>query len=63
DSEDTPTNGDGNKYREDEATIEDVIEPYLLVNAYLERTAKGRVATAKTYELLQIPNVMQKTLF
>ncbi len=48
---------------EDEATIEDVIEPYLLVNAYLERTAKGRVATAKTYELLQIPNVMQKTLF
>ncbi|WP_414651508.1 Holliday junction DNA helicase RuvB C-terminal domain-containing protein [Helicobacter typhlonius] len=40
-----------------------MIEPYLLVNAYLERTAKGRVATAKTYELLQIPNVMQKTLF
>lgn len=48
---------------EDEATIEDVIEPYLLVNAYLERTAKGRVATAKTYELLQIPSITQKTLF
>ncbi|PAF51582.1 Holliday junction branch migration DNA helicase RuvB [Helicobacter sp. 13S00477-4] len=39
---------------EDEGTIEDVIEPYLLANGYLERTAKGRVATHKTYELLNI---------
>ena len=36
---------------EDEGTIEDVIEPYLLVNGFLERTARGRVATHKTYEL------------
>ena len=36
---------------EDEGTIEDVIEPYLLVNGYLERTARGRIATQKTYEL------------
>lgn len=39
---------------EDEVTIEDVIEPYLLANGYLERTAKGRIATFKTYELLKI---------
>ncbi len=38
---------------EDEVTIEDVIEPYLLANGYIERTARGRVATAKTYELFK----------
>lgn len=48
---------------EDEATIEDVIEPYLLANAYLERTAKGRIATAKTYELFKIPIITQNSLF
>ncbi|NPA55588.1 MAG: Holliday junction branch migration DNA helicase RuvB [Epsilonproteobacteria bacterium] len=37
---------------EDEETIEDVIEPYLLANGYIERTARGRVATKKSYELL-----------
>ncbi len=36
---------------EDEGTIEDVIEPYLLANGYIERTAKGRIATPKTYTL------------
>jgi len=35
---------------EDEGTIEDVIEPYLLANGYIERTARGRIATPKTYE-------------
>lgn len=38
---------------EDEGTIEDVLEPYLLANGYLERTARGRIATPKTYELLK----------
>lgn len=37
---------------EDEITIEDVIEPYLIANGYIERTAKGRMATSKTYNLL-----------
>ena len=37
---------------EDEGTIEDVIEPYLLANGFIERTAKGRCATRKTYEVL-----------
>jgi len=35
---------------EDEGTIEDVIEPYLMANGYIERTARGRVATQKSYE-------------
>ena len=35
---------------EDEGTIEDVIEPYLLANGYIEKTAKGRIATDKARE-------------
>ncbi|RDU65638.1 Holliday junction branch migration DNA helicase RuvB [Helicobacter sp. MIT 14-3879] len=40
---------------EDERTIEDIIEPYLLANGYIERTARGRIATKKSYDLLNIP--------
>lgn len=40
---------------EDEGTVEDVLEPYLIANGYLERTAKGRKATKSTYEILKIP--------
>jgi holliday junction DNA helicase RuvB len=39
---------------EDEGTIEDVLEPYLLANGYLERTARGRVATPKCYDVLRL---------
>ncbi|GAA9682122.1 Holliday junction branch migration DNA helicase RuvB [Helicobacter pylori] len=49
--------------REDEGTIEDVIEPFLLANGYLERTAKGRIATLKTHALLKIPTLNSQTLF
>ncbi len=49
--------------REDEGTIEDVIEPFLLANGYLERTAKGRIATPKTHALLKIPTLNSQTLF
>ncbi|GAA8825348.1 Holliday junction branch migration DNA helicase RuvB [Helicobacter pylori] len=49
--------------REDEGTIEDVIEPFLLANGYLERTAKGRIATPKTHTLLKIPALNPQTLF
>ncbi len=38
---------------EDEGTIEDVIEPYLIANGFIEKTARGRVATSKTYELFK----------
>ncbi|MDP1784721.1 MAG: Holliday junction branch migration DNA helicase RuvB [Sulfuricurvum sp.] len=42
---------------EDEGTIEDVLEPYLLANGYLERTSRGRLATPKTYELLKFGTI------
>ena len=48
---------------EDEGTIEDVIEPYLLANGYIERTARGRVATPKTYELLKFKSPKTPSLF
>ena len=38
---------------EDEGTIEYVIEPYLLVNALIDRTARGRIATSKAYDLMK----------
>jgi len=37
---------------EEEATIEEVIEPYLIQLGLLERTARGRVATKKAHEHL-----------
>ena len=49
---------------EDEGTVEDVLEPYLLANGYLERTAKGRRATRATYEILNIsPPLEEGRLF
>lgn len=43
---------------EDEGTIEDAIEPYLLANGYIQRGPKGRTATTKSYEILKlkVPN-------
>ncbi|MEJ0001731.1 MAG: Holliday junction branch migration DNA helicase RuvB [bacterium] len=37
---------------EEEATVEEVIEPYLIQLGLLERTARGRVATKKAYDHL-----------
>ncbi len=37
---------------EEEATIEEVIEPYLLQLGFIERTPRGRVATDKAYKHL-----------
>lgn len=42
---------------EDEGTVEDVLEPYLIANGYLERTAKGRRATRATYDVLNMDYV------
>ena len=39
---------------EDAGTLEDVYEPYLLKNGFLNRTARGRVATQTAYEHLGI---------
>ncbi|EHJ7682551.1 Holliday junction branch migration DNA helicase RuvB, partial [Campylobacter coli] len=46
---------------EDENTIEDVIEPYLLANGYIERTAKGRIASTKSFSVLKLN--YEQTLF
>ena len=35
---------------EDAGTIEEVYEPYLIQEGFLERTARGRVATPRAYE-------------
>jgi Holliday junction DNA helicase RuvB len=48
---------------EDEGTIEDVLEPYLIANGYIERTARGRVATQKSYEHFKLSSSMSKDLF
>lgn len=48
---------------EDEGTIEEVVEPYLLAHGYLERTARGRVATRQTYEFFMLPYTSEATLF
>lgn len=49
---------------EDEGTIEDVIEPYLLANGYIEKTAKGRIATDKAREALgRVLKVAERNLF
>ncbi|WP_297962230.1 Holliday junction branch migration DNA helicase RuvB [uncultured Campylobacter sp.] len=49
---------------EDEGTIEDVIEPYLLANGYIEKTAKGRIATDKAREALgRVLKTAERNLF
>lgn len=35
---------------EERATLEDVYEPYLIQEGYLQRTARGRIATRRAYE-------------
>jgi Holliday junction DNA helicase RuvB len=53
---------------EDEGTIEEAIEPYLLIHGYIERTARGRLPTPKTYEVFRLSpdinstNILQGTL-
>ncbi len=40
---------------EEQTTIEDVYEPYLLQHGFLKRTSRGRMVTRKAYEHLGIP--------
>lgn len=44
---------------EESDTIMDVVEPYLLQLGFLERTARGRVATPHAYEHLGVPMPVQ----
>lgn len=49
---------------EEEATVEEVVEPYLIQLGLLERSPRGRVATGKAYEHLDfdVPANLQKKL-
>ena len=40
---------------EDQGTIEDIYEPYLIQEGFLQRTRRGRVATRRAYEHLNLP--------
>src|SRR6476620_11369070 len=50
---------------EDAGTLEEVYEPYLIQQGYLERTQRGRVATAQAYKRfgMQPPSGSQEGLF
>ncbi len=50
---------------EEEATIEDVYEPYLMQLGFLDRTSRGRVATRRAFEYFKIapPPTAQPNLF
>ena len=41
---------------EDAKTIEEVYEPYLIKEGFIQRTARGRIALDKTYKYLNIKN-------
>ena len=44
---------------EDAGTLEDVYEPYLLKNGFIQRTPRGRVVTELAYRHLGIPSPLQ----
>ncbi|MDD5832057.1 MAG: Holliday junction branch migration DNA helicase RuvB [Clostridiales bacterium] len=47
---------------EDTGTLEDAIEPYLLMNGLIQRTSRGRVATELAYEHLGLEQEGQQRL-
>jgi Holliday junction DNA helicase RuvB len=49
---------------EERGTIEDVLEPFLIQQGFLMRTARGRVATAQSYAHfgLRVPEPVAQTL-
>ena len=42
---------------EERDTIDDVIEPFLIQQGYVQRTPRGRIATQLAYEHFDIPFV------
>ena len=48
---------------EDRGTLEDVIEPYLIQQGYLVRSARGRMATARAYQHLGLTPPRRPDLF
>ena len=48
---------------ENPRTVEEVYEPYLIKEGYIQRTSRGRIALDKTYKYLNINNENQPNLF
>jgi Holliday junction DNA helicase RuvB len=51
---------------EEKDTLEDVYEPFLLLNGFIQRTPRGRTATLRAFEHLNLPTLQtdsQTTLF
>ena len=46
---------------EEQDTIMDVVEPYLLQLGLIDRTPQGRTATRKAYDHLRIPYVEKRS--
>ena len=47
---------------EDRGTIEDIYEPFLIQECYLDRTPRGRVATERAYSTSALPGARAATL-
>jgi Holliday junction DNA helicase RuvB len=45
---------------EDKGTIEDIYEPFLMQEGFLERTARGRVATSRAFQHFGEPEPAQR---
>jgi len=39
---------------EERGTLEDVVEPYLIQEGFLQRTSRGRIATRSAYEHFKV---------
>jgi Holliday junction DNA helicase RuvB len=49
---------------EEAGTIEEVYEPFLIMEGYLQRTPRGRLATERAYRHLgRVPTVKPGSLF
>jgi Holliday junction DNA helicase RuvB len=50
---------------EERGTVEDVLEPFLIQQGYISRTARGRMATARAYRHfdLEAPGKVRDDLF
>lgn len=48
---------------EEAGTIEEVYEPFLIMEGFIQRTQRGRIATDKAFQHLNIPRNQQEGLF
>jgi len=48
---------------EEAGTIEEVYEPFLIMEGFIQRTQRGRIATDKAFKHLNIPRAQTDGLF